>query len=363
MRPAALPSLTGLRFLLAIFVVIYHYGAGVAEQSPGWVAAWIHAGFSTVSAFFVLSGFILAHNYIGEDGGLRGSKGAFWAARFARTYPVYALSVVLSFQAYLTTQATSLGEAALATAATLLCVQAWLPQAALAINSAAWSLSVEAFLYLCFPALPGFFRGASRRRLWWTVAGCAVLSLVAPAILLYSGTGDKEWKAVVRYNPVLHLPAFVAGIAAHRLWISDPEQLRSAANWLVGAAGLLIAAAFLGSARIPFEILNNGLLLIPYVALIVGLAAGGGGRFLSHRWMVQLGEASYSLYILHLPLGLVTIPVNEELLGFGPRTWAYLVSTLAISVLVAVGAYRAVEEPHRKSLRLRLGRSQARCTA
>ena len=74
-RRPDIPALTGLRAVAALLVVLFHYkyivpGLG---QSPAPGARVIQAGFVGVSLFFVLSGFILAYTYIGDDGSLRGS--------------------------------------------------------------------------------------------------------------------------------------------------------------------------------------------------------------------------------------------------------------------------------------------------
>jgi peptidoglycan/LPS O-acetylase OafA/YrhL len=52
-------------------------------------------GYSGVSFFFVLSGFILVYTYSGRATTLR----AFWQARFARIYPFYLLHsmVIMNF--------------------------------------------------------------------------------------------------------------------------------------------------------------------------------------------------------------------------------------------------------------------------
>src|SRR6478752_7231975 len=92
-RRDTLPALTGLRFVAALLVVLFHYQflvPGLAQSAvPG--ARVIQAGFVGVSIFFVLSGFILAYTYLDPDGTMRSTVSAFWHARFARIYPAYAL--------------------------------------------------------------------------------------------------------------------------------------------------------------------------------------------------------------------------------------------------------------------------------
>jgi peptidoglycan/LPS O-acetylase OafA/YrhL len=72
-----MPPLTGLRFFLALLVVLYHLGAKPMRDAPAWIGAIVGHGYLAVSAFFVLSGFVLAHTYLDSAGQLRGSRRNF----------------------------------------------------------------------------------------------------------------------------------------------------------------------------------------------------------------------------------------------------------------------------------------------
>src|SRR4029077_20783935 len=114
-----------------------------------------------VCLFFLLSGFILAYTYSELAPGIR-NYAKFWEARFARIYPVYLLSLLLAlpFQLHTLTLKSAL--------AVILMVQAWNPlhpEMNGAWNYPAWSLSVEAFFYLCFPFVQTRIASMSRRLL------------------------------------------------------------------------------------------------------------------------------------------------------------------------------------------------------
>ncbi|MCP4503608.1 MAG: acyltransferase [Deltaproteobacteria bacterium] len=94
-----LKMLTGIRFLAALHVVIYHLWRYDAWHPPGIVLDAVAAGPVAVTLFFVLSGFILTYTYASTDGesaSLLSSSTAFWRVRFARIYPVYALGLLIS---------------------------------------------------------------------------------------------------------------------------------------------------------------------------------------------------------------------------------------------------------------------------
>ncbi|HWS33871.1 MAG TPA: acyltransferase family protein, partial [Actinoplanes sp.] len=88
-----LPSLTGLRWIAALLVFGYHlnvvefFGPGVTDSV---VNAVFHQGSAGVSFFFVLSGFILMWS------SPRTPKARFWYRRFARVYPLHAVTAVLA---------------------------------------------------------------------------------------------------------------------------------------------------------------------------------------------------------------------------------------------------------------------------
>lgn len=143
-----LPALTGIRFLAAMQVVFFHFGSSFAlrHNFPHPLGNFLANGWIAVSLFFILSGFILSYTYTGQIEA-PGGKRRFWAARFARIYPVYVMSLILMipFQSSL-----PIGVAS----TVVLMVQAWNPthpELLYAWNLTAWTLSIEAFFYLVFP--------------------------------------------------------------------------------------------------------------------------------------------------------------------------------------------------------------------
>ena len=87
-----LPALTSLRFFAAFHVVIFHFQAMQIFIGPAWFQKLSSIGYVGVSFFFVLSGFILVYTYAGRPIVLNN----FWRARFARIYPSYAFSLLVT---------------------------------------------------------------------------------------------------------------------------------------------------------------------------------------------------------------------------------------------------------------------------
>src|SRR5262249_46456835 len=112
--------------------------------------------------------------------------------------------------------------------------------------------------------------------------------------------------------------------------------------------------------RIPYAFLHNGLLDIFFAVLIYGLARGAslGGRLhilrmLSLPVFVLLGEASYAIYILHVPLRnwmyRILDWIHPGVQPSLPLLLVYTLFTLAISILV----FKVIEEPARRLIRRR----------
>ena len=99
-RGRQLPALTGLRFLLAAWVLLHHLtGRGMLLDTgvsalPHAAASIVRHGYLAVSTFFVLSGFVLARGYAVRCWTGK-TLAAYGVARLARVLPVYALSLLV----------------------------------------------------------------------------------------------------------------------------------------------------------------------------------------------------------------------------------------------------------------------------
>src|ERR1700753_1939852 len=76
-RKPPLPALTGLRTLLAIFIILFHF----PPPHLGLLYPFIDNGYIFVGVFFIISGYVLTYNY--ADRGRSLSKRAFWLSRFS----------------------------------------------------------------------------------------------------------------------------------------------------------------------------------------------------------------------------------------------------------------------------------------
>jgi peptidoglycan/LPS O-acetylase OafA/YrhL len=337
----SLNALTGIRFFAAMQVVFFHFGGTYAQRhgAPRVVVNFLSNGWIAVTLFFILSGFILSYNYVGQVE-KPGGKRRFWEARFARIYPVYVLSLLLSLP-FVGALPAGVG------IAVLTMVQAWNPEHpeyASAWNSTAWTLSIEAFFYLVFPfLLPRIARLSSR------VMQALLGVTVAVMVLGHTMTHSVEQLAVRTFIPVpvFRFPEFFAGMLMGLLFLrGDPVRRGSLGVY----ASLIALVAILGTVQGPWL----SLIVIPYTILIYEMAAGTSfvARLLGQKAFVLLGGASYAIYLLQIPI----------------RSWVHFAATGTrnlkvdhagidallspfILIGVSIAAFLFWEEPARRRLR------------
>ena len=387
-RRAALPALTGLRFIAAAVVVLFHLIAAIPRLADMPGARHVGIGYVGVSLFFVLSGFVLAYNYLTPGRGGVADVRSFLVARLARVYPVYLLGItialpILARELLRDAPDRLLTEGARITGLAVALLQAWVPDAACRLNCPGWSLSAEALFYLAFPLLAIPLARCSVRALCGVLAsawGASLLAGTAYLVLRPDGVADAtpftrgHWLEVLRYNPVVRLPEFVAGVALGLLYlrrVAVPERAHTGPtgtrNRGAGLALLALSTLVLGVAvapALPYPLVHTGLFVPIFAALIYALALGGGplGTLLRTRPAQLLGEASYALYILHVPFyvwfkkgaGMLGGDIDRDPL----LPLAYLVSVQLLAIVV----FLAFEEPVRVILRRRFAapRTEAR---
>ncbi len=347
----SLGALTGIRFFAAFYVVVFHTRVATVLFEHGHYAAayFFMSGYLAVPLFFLLSGFILAYTYKGQmerPGDFR----RFWEARFARIWPVYAVSLLLSSVPSFT--APSLGVAL----ATLCMVQAWNPfdlGMSGAWNMVCWTLSVEALFYLCFPWLHIWIERRSSR-IQVVIIGLSLLVCVAlnsaSRTLGYVPHGVYRWIPL----PLLHLSEFVAGVGMGNYFLRRSASgsgrpnltiLKGAGAWTYVSALVTIGLLCRPTGR------WTSLVVIAFSALIFGLAAERTllSRFLSTKTMLLGGGISYSIYLMQMPLKIWVSSIADYL--HVESQAVRMGVTAVLLVVVSLLLFRFVEDRARRLLR------------
>lgn len=353
-RPSArinryLPALTGLRFFLALWVMLHHL-VGKGQMLEGWLHALpvpaqqlLRGGYLAVGTFFVLSGFVMSLSYR-DSAWTRQSLLRYGAARFGRIYPAYLVSLLIVSPWILDflTAENSQGHKAALLANYGLVLQGWSGNLGVSWNTPAWSLSCEFFFYLCFPLAVTLLGG----RGWRKMAVVISLCLLLPMTLRYFGV-PQIWK------PIYRLADFLIGIAIADLYVAlSHTRLRQRGFWLY------LPALAMGAVAVAYPSLLNGRLTLNEVmlpvsaALILGLALGGGAaaRTLAAGWIGYLGQASYSMYIVHIPLLWWYRRLCFDQNPFLSKPQAALLFLL-VTIAASAMMLRWVEEPANRGIR------------
>jgi peptidoglycan/LPS O-acetylase OafA/YrhL len=252
-------------------------------------------------------------------------------------------------------------------------LQSWVPNAALTWNSVCWSLSVEAFFYAIFPLALLWTAGIKERSMFFGAASWCLVSLFFSLLyfLLHpdgiskinSAETTLLWKNVLSFNPLARLPEFMAGVYTGRLFLARRNNPRSdnprsndrrindrrvATPLILGGVAVVVTIAALVG-RIPSPLISAGFLSPAFAAIIYGLALQPKwASFLEVRWLVLLGDASYSLYLLH---SIVITKVFDALAYF--PWWCRVCGAILAAVGASILSYRLIEEPGRRILRPR----------
>jgi len=345
-RKDQFPALTGLRFIAAMSVVIGHAVPRlfpINGSMPDWYYYLMVMPALGMPLFFTLSGFVIFYNYsnILDEKPITGLR-RFFVARFSRLYPLYLLVLLVSLgNLWGYEQLPSATAEFLPYYLTL--TQTWFYAVAGRVNSVyifgdmptiAWSISTEWFFYLAFPVILLGVKRIKHVR-WLVIFGIVAFGIWASAIAIVltnlsqiDSWAVQQWGVVAGFayhakipgqsfvywlvylSPYAQITCFVLGclIAAGVMKRAGDEK--SAGNMQTVAACVVVAAALfvpyaIASGRV-FSVFNftSLALIIPVVLLIICCTRYNNWiiRGLSSGPMVRFGEASYALYLLHMPL-------------------------------------------------------------
>lgn len=350
--PDSLPALTSIRFALALGVVLFHYQLQWPWNAMAWTGIFDRAGLG-VDAFFILSGFVLTHAYRQalEEGQLNYRR--FLAARFARVYPAHI--VVLGFVLVMVGAGTLIGAEfdrrlynPLGLLTTVLLVHAWLPETVVAEwNGPSWSLSAEWFAYLAFPAFAWIGLVLARRP--WILLTLSALVFLALDLAYQAVFGDLIVHAQLNMGVLRIIPEFLYGIGLYRLGQRVLLARRQAigAAWL-SAIILLLLMHLKADERVVVAVAG------PLVLSLALLSKSGVDRAVARPSMLAAGEASYALYLVHMPILIGWKGVNSALTQRSSDyvlAWWEVACLLFLTLAAAFAVHYLIERPARTWIR------------
>lgn len=338
------PHLDALRILASGGIVLLHY-ANYAEDTRFGRFVYEHTVHFNllVDLFFVISGFVIASQYLHRVSKRRAIARFVWR-RLARIYPLHLLTLAFYVIIALLLASGHINVDNPAryplsdVPAQLLLLHA-IDAQRLSFNFPSWSLSAEMVCYLLFPLLA--FIGLRRR-----AAIPALAVAIAAALTVYSAVMQVEpWPEWINQGGAVRaLPAFLLGVTLYLF-------RDSLARWPLRKVLLpaLAVYVFVGGA-LPVLV---GLALVYLVAAAgVQCDVSGARTLLSRSGVGRWAHLTYSIYMLHMPVATVVITLGGRLLGAPTPAMRLILiaAALAVLVVVSMASYRLFENPVRRRL-------------
>lgn len=338
-RRPVLKRLTGLRAIAALAVFGFH-----AARHTEWVPQeWmVSLGYTGVSFFFVLSGFVLTWS---TSPGV--AAATFFRRRFARVYPSHFVTALVA----LVLPVIAFPVTAPAVVANLLLVQAWFPQWEIVwgLNAVSWSLSCEMFFYLAAPfLLSRLHRSSWRTRLALVGFWYALTQLFALLAAMHSSAAS-GW---AYSNPVIRSGEFVLGVL---LAFAVAEGWRPRVPLAAWAAATVVTVLVLSRVAPMMPQSLTDVIVAPLFANVVTSAAVADIRkpdrsVLGSRLLVYGGELSFAFYLVHELVLFNIAGVLGQAAG-GARGVLWLCVAGLLSVVLAMLLHHGVERPCQRVLR------------
>ena len=353
-----LPSIDSLRAIAVIAVIIYHIDA---NYLPG--------GFLGVDLFFVLSGYLISSLIIKEYK----STGTvnlynFYVRRARRLLPAVYFMITVVLIIITLFNGVLLKKSYLDALFGYIYSSNWWyifhkldyfdSFGSQSPFKHLWSLAIEEQFYMFFPLIFLIFNRKSKsnnsnsklnKNFIYVVLSLILVSLIAHILLfdinninrIYFGTDTRAFSLLV-------------GVVGAILYPMDrlSERTTKKDNMIYSIVSLVSILVLIGiminTSEYNTWLYRGGFLLVAIIGLIIIISIGRQYTFmsklLSFKPFVFIGKISYSLYLWHFPILVVTTPVSE----IGNPNLFYVTLRIVLIFLVATGSYMFVETPIRK---------------
>ncbi|MGE2718998.1 acyltransferase family protein [Mycolicibacterium celeriflavum] len=316
-RAERVASLTGIRAVAALLVMLTHAAYTTGKYPQGYVGLVYSRAEIGVPIFFVLSGFLLFSPWVkaAAQGRPAPSVRRYAWHRVRRIMPAYVVTVLVAYLVYhFRTAGPNPGHTWEGLFRNLTLTQIYTDHYLYSFLhqglTQMWSLAVEVAFYIMLPLLAWLLLVALCRRRWrpgLLIGGLSALALITPAWLILVHTTE-----FLPDGARLWLPSYLAWFIGGMLLAAlQPLGVRA---YGLACIPVAVACYFIASTPIAGEPttspneLREAIVKAFFYAVIATLAVaplalgdrGIYARLLSSRPMVFLGEISYEIFLIHL---------------------------------------------------------------
>ncbi len=336
MRPQNLTSIQSLRGIAALAVCLAHLHAVEAKfGGSALLGNWALSGFAGVDLFFVISGFVMVWVTRADQGHVR-TLPRFWLARSLRIYPLWWLVLTAVVVVWLIQPGWVY--ASHLTDPDILRSYLLLPAKELPLHAVGWTLIHEIWFYVVF----GLLLTAPKWILPFLLLAWGVL--VSGAAMLMPSPADPFFSLVRHPLTLEFILGALVGIAASKGQFPAPLLMLRGGAFII----ILAIASSLDNPLAAFEgewsrVFYFG---IPSALMIWGVVGIEKDGYKSPQWSQSLGNWSYALYLIHVPVfvgvGRLAAPVAQT--GLLDNI-VLLIVALAGAILAAYCLHIGFERP------------------
>ena len=322
-----------LRAIAALMVVAHHATIMLGQRNHMFIGNWLN-GASGVDLFFIISGFVMTISSAPLRSAVHPAR-TFLARRLERVVPMYWIVTTVKVVVLLLVPALGLNVMGSARHVldSYLFVPSYNPQGAMEpVVVVGWTLDYEMGFYLLFALAL-----ASRIKPVWVLAP----TLVGLAVwrLVHAPVGPVPFEFFQNTLLLEFLFGVLLGLA-----LPHVRRVPWPAGLLLLVCGLLPLFLWWQPSVSVARGLMWGLPALAVVAGAISIEKRWGPH--SPRWALELGDASYSIYLIHT----FALPAVGLLLSRFRHPWAgevvlSLVAAVALSTAAGELTYRLVERP------------------
>lgn len=333
------PEIDGLRAVAVIPVVLFHMGF-----------QFVSGGFIGVDVFFVISGYLITSIILKENDAGVFKFSNFWLRRIRRIIPALVVMLITtSIVGYFFIYRGDLhdlgkhGISAMLSIANIVMWKIpggyWGASAEDSLFLHTWSLSVEEQFYIFYPVLIFFIFKVMRKWLFHTIFSIALISFI-----LYIISFNIYPVATFYLLPMRAWELAAGCLAAIFTWSRGDLKISESMSFWMPFAGILCILIsyvfFSGETRVP------GFLIIPVIGSVLIIIYGNNNKIinkiLSSKLFVSIGKISYSLYLWHWPI--IVLSRNNLLVN---DRFVFKFSILFMIFIISVSSYFFIEKQTR----------------